>query len=104
MNPILEHEGIVAMAARDDDGERRNVRQRQRGEFFPDINLKRNFAREIMMVGEGRTVVKDGDFEIELSSQGCDGLGDVAGAGDPEIAWRSDGFLVEPIGSRSCRN
>ena len=33
-------------------------------------------------------------FKIQLQREGRDGLGDVAGAGNPQRARRSNGFLV----------
>ena len=103
VNPILEDERIVTMAAGDDEGEGGIIRQWERREFFPDIDLEGNFGREIVMVGEGGTVVEDGDLEIELNGERGDGLGDVACAGDPEIARGRDGFLVEPFGRTGRR-
>ena len=102
VNPVLEDEGVVAMAAGDDEREGRHVGRRQGSEFFPGIHLKMDFARKILMAGERGAVVENGDVEIKLESERGDGLGDVTGTGDPEFAGRADGFRIKKWRVRSA--
>ena len=43
VNPLLEHQRVVPMPARDDQPKARHRRQRQRQQLFPHLGLQRDF-------------------------------------------------------------
>ena len=102
VDPVRKHERIVPMTARDDEREGRDFRRREREEFFPDIRLKINGVWKILVVSERGAVIEYCYVEIELQRERGDGLGNVAGASDPEFAGRRDGFGIKKCGVRSA--
>ena len=51
-----------------------------------------------MVIRKFRAVVENGDGKIELLRQRGDGLGDMAGTGNPEFHGWGDGFFIKPMG------
>lgn len=96
-DPMAEDEGVVAMAAGDDEAEGAGGDERFGERFFPVADAEGD-AGEDFLIGERGAVVEDSDGEIEREGHGGDGLRDVSGPGNPESAGRSDGFAVASCG------
>lgn len=98
VDPVAEDEGIVAVSPGDDEGEGWRGGEGFGEECFPGISAEAGRGWEEAVVDEGGAVIEDGDVEVELEGDGGDGLGDMAGAGDPECAGRANGFGVAEAG------
>src|SRR5262249_45346958 len=95
VDPVPEHQRVVAMAACHDQRKAWHIRKRQHAEFFPFANFESNFVWKKIVIRQRRAVIKNGYVEVQRQSQRRDRLGDVSGAGNPEGAWRSDGLAVK---------
>ena len=88
----------MLMAARDDQAESRRFRQRHFQKLVPGTDAQLGFGRKKLVFASSGRSSKTVTAKSSCQRQRRDGLRDVAGAGNPQVGRRRNGFLIKPSG------